>query len=80
MATRENFKISANGVHFDTRHKWNAANRAVESKIGEIAKAEATNYHLVESESEKIGFHHVAGFRTWKGDNGNVVVFEICKV
>lgn len=80
MATRENFKITANGIEFDVRHKWNAANRSVESKIGEIACSEGCDYKLIDSESVKEGFYHVSGYRTWKGTNGNVVRFEIKKV
>lgn len=79
MATRENFHIFANGVLIETRHKWNAANRAVEAKAGELAKAENTTYRLTESGSRKEGFHHVEGFRVWRGDNGRSVRFEIRK-
>lgn len=80
MATRENFRITANGVEFDVRHKWNAANRVVEAKVLEIARAEETMYHLVDSESKKEGKFHYEGIRVWKGDNGNVIRFEIKKI
>lgn len=80
MAKRETFKITANGVEFETRSKWNAANRAVEKKIGEIAQLEGSDYKLIDSESVKEGFYHVSGYRVWRGDNGNIVRFEIKKV
>ena len=80
MAQRETFQITANGVPVETRTKWNAANRAVEAKALEAARAENTVYRLVESESRKEGFYHVEGVRVWRGDNGNIIRFEIRRV
>lgn len=77
---REAFLIVSTDGHNVTKTKWNAANRAVEGLVKELANAESTTYHLVDSESVKEGFNHVKGSRTWKSLTGKVVVFTIEKV
>lgn len=80
MATRENFLILLNGEALQTRHKWNAANRAIEQYVGELAKAEGKDYRLADSHSEKVGFYHVSGFRVWEREDGLALRFEVEKV
>lgn len=75
----EKFEIKANGVLVDTRRKWNASIRSIEANIRARAKEEGTQYELIDSSCEKEGFYFVRGYRVWKGQNGNVVKFEIEK-
>lgn len=77
---REHFLITSTNGHNVIKFKWNSANREVESLIGEVAKSEGINYHLVDSKSVKEGAYHVKGSRTWKSTDGKVVVFTIEKV
>lgn len=77
---RENFLITSTDGHEVIKLKWNSVNREVENLIGLVAQTEGVNYHLIDSESVKQGFHHVKGTRTWKSTTGKVVVFTIQKV
>ena len=81
MAQRENFIITTNTGLTVVKHKWNSANREVENMIREIAKSEHTIYNLVDSVSIKDGDfnYHIKGSRTWQGNNGNTVIFNIEK-
>ena len=62
---REKFLITSKAGHNVTKYKWNSANREIEKIIGEIAQAEGKDYRLIDSQSEKEGFYHVSGSRTW---------------
>lgn len=77
---REQFLITSTDGHNVIKFKWNSANREVENLVGLTAQAEGVDYHLIDSESVKEGFHHVKGSRTWKSVDGKVVVFTIQKV
>lgn len=80
MATRENFQITSTEGHSVIKHKWNSSIRCTESLIGEIAKEERTTYSLVDSISNKEGFNHNNGSRTWESTSGKRVVFSVRKV
>lgn len=77
---RENFLITSTEGHEVIKFKWNSANREVENLIGEVAKNEGSNWNLVESESEKQGFHHISGVRVWERKDGKRISFFITKV
>jgi len=76
---REIFTITCNDVKV-IKHKWNKAIDETERMIRHIALNEKTVYKLIDSQSTKDGFYHVSGYRTWQGDNGNIVKFDINKV
>lgn len=78
---RENFEISFNGETM-IKHKWNSSIRAIESKIREIATADGpgTTYNLVDSVSNKTGFYHTSGSRTWERQDGKRIIFTISKL
>ena len=78
---RETFEIRVNGILIETRSKWNAATKAIESKIKEIAKSESQMYMLSDKESIKGEYGFVQGYRTWKGmKDGRILKFEIKKL
>ncbi|UOL48854.1 hypothetical protein [Pseudomonas phage Astolliot] len=77
---RENFEISFEGQTI-IKHKWNSSIRAIESKIREIADAERpATYSLVDSVSNKTGFYHTSGSRTWERQDGKRIIFTIKKL
>lgn len=77
---REQFSITSTDGHSVTKTKWNASNRCVEGLVKDLAEAEQTTYNLIDSVSNKEGFNHTSGTRTWKSVDGKVVVFTIEKV
>ncbi len=79
---RDNFKITMThgAVIFETvKHKWNSAMREVEKLVKEVAVLDKSDYRLTDSQSVKQDFNYIVGSRTWTGDNGNIIVFNIVK-
>lgn len=78
---REEFLITSTAGHSVIKHKWNSANREIERIMGEIAQAEGKTYRLIDSQSEKQGFYHVSGSRTWATELGSKeITFFITKI
>lgn len=77
---REEFIITSTEGHKALKYKWNSANREVERLIGELAKEEFSQWHLVDSQSEKSGKFHVSGVRVWERLDGKQISFFITKV
>lgn len=77
---RDFFDITAVNGHAAVKHAWNASIRHIEDVVRQIARVEGTNYRLIAAESEKDSSgNHVAGTRTWKGENGRTVTFSVRK-
>lgn len=77
---REEFLITSNEGHSVVKYKWNSANREVERLIGEVAKEGFSQWHLVDSQSEKNAKFHVSGVRVWERLDGKQISFFITKV